>query len=515
MTISGKVTFDRVPFDTQAGQGLNPAGATEQPARGVVVEAVGAANDILASGLTDAAGDYSLVVANNTSVVIRAKAQMLKTSSGATWDVRILDNTNGDALYALDSSTFNTGTSNATRNLRAASGWGGTSYTGTRAAAPFAILDTMYRAQQLIVSAAASTAFPALNVYWSTMNKPTLNRLCIDEGDIGVTFYTTGSAENDDCSDPLAEGIYVLGDFTQGDTDEFDQHVLAHEYGHYVEVKFGRSDSIGGPHGEGDKLDLRVAFGEGWGNAFSGMVLNDPIYRDSFGGATNDFRIDMETDDTRFSDGGWYSETSVGEVLWDIFDSGSEPGDGVALGFTPIFTAMTQGQRTTDALTSIFSFLEAIKNAAPTAATAINQLRNAEQMSGNDAFGTGETNNGGDPSVIPVYSPIALNATQQVVCVRSQFGIYNGLGYSKFFKLELNANALVTASVIPSIDPNTPLSGPANNPIAILYRRGAVIASNPITQEPLVAGTYIIEIFDADLFVDSATRCMTFSVLGT
>ena len=80
------------------------------------------------------------------------------------------------------------------------------------------------------------------------------------------------------------DGIYILGDFTAlgGDTDEFDQSVIAHEFGHYVEDRFGRSDSIGGDHGgSATLLDLRVAFGEGWGNAFSGMVLGDPIYRDS------------------------------------------------------------------------------------------------------------------------------------------------------------------------------------------------------------------------------------------
>ncbi len=42
--------------------------------------------------------------------------------------------------------------------------------------------------------------------------------------------------------------------------------------------------------------DLRVAFGEGWGNAFSGMVLGNPIYRDSQQGVQGDFAIDMETD---------------------------------------------------------------------------------------------------------------------------------------------------------------------------------------------------------------------------
>ena len=95
----------------------------------------------------------------------------------------------------------------------------------------------------------------------------------------------------DDCGQTNPDGIYILGDFAAGDTDEFDQSVIAHEFGHYFEDRFGRSDSIGGDHGGSATLvDLRVAFGEGWGNAFSGMVLGDPIYRDSQQGMNSDFR---------------------------------------------------------------------------------------------------------------------------------------------------------------------------------------------------------------------------------
>ena len=65
--------------------------------------------------------------------------------------MRVLNNTNGNALYVLDSAAFNTGTANQTKNLLAGSGWGGTSYTGVRAAAPFAILDTLLTATDFVV----------------------------------------------------------------------------------------------------------------------------------------------------------------------------------------------------------------------------------------------------------------------------------------------------------------------------------------------------------------------------
>jgi len=71
--------------------------------------------------------------------------------------------------------------------------------------------------------------------------------------------------------------LYILGD-ADSDTDEYDDHVIIHEWGHYFEQSFSRADSIGGPHGSGDRLDIRVAFGEGWGNAFSAIATDNPIY---------------------------------------------------------------------------------------------------------------------------------------------------------------------------------------------------------------------------------------------
>ena len=49
----------------------------------------------------------------------RASAQMLKTDAAPTWNFRVLNNTNADALYVLDGAAFNSGTANSTRNLRA------------------------------------------------------------------------------------------------------------------------------------------------------------------------------------------------------------------------------------------------------------------------------------------------------------------------------------------------------------------------------------------------------------
>ncbi|MET0656752.1 MAG: hypothetical protein ABW110_01185, partial [Steroidobacteraceae bacterium] len=309
-TVSGKVTFDRVSI---ASGGLDFNAVTQSPARQIVVEAIGSTGSaVLASTTTDSAGNYSLTVPTSTSLFIRAKAQMTQSGSGATWTFSVKNNTNANALYVLDGSAFNSGSSASTHDLNASSGWntGSGSYTGTRAAAPFAILDTVYQAKELGLSAQASLAFPALDLYWSSSNRSS-NDFCPSNGSIGTTsFVLAGAGQLDDCTprQQMVSGIYVLGSVNGNDTDEFDQHVIAHEFGHYVEDKFSRSDSIGGSHGLGERLDLRLAFGEGWGNAISAMTLNEPQYRDSFDGIDNDFGFNLESDTEAAP--GWYSETA-------------------------------------------------------------------------------------------------------------------------------------------------------------------------------------------------------------
>ena len=41
-------------------------------------------------------------------------------------------------------------------------------------------------------------------------------------------------------------GIYVLG-AADNDTDEYDQHIVAHEFQHFLEDQVSRSDTPGGP----------------------------------------------------------------------------------------------------------------------------------------------------------------------------------------------------------------------------------------------------------------------------
>src|SRR4030095_4674123 len=98
-------------------------------------------------------------------------------------------------------------------------------------------------------------------------------------------------------------------------------------------------------------------------------------------GGQSEFAIDLEADDDLNE--GWFSEFSVGEILWDLFDPANEPGDTVSLGFTPIYAAITStALKDTDALTSIFTFSDALRAGTPAAAAGLDDLLAGENIHG-------------------------------------------------------------------------------------------------------------------------------------
>jgi hypothetical protein len=520
VTISGHITFDRIPLDPTFGNGLDPAHTVAAPAREVTVQAIDAGtNSVLATATTDDAGAYSVTVPANRNLFIRARAEMVKTGTAPTWNFTVRNNPKSDALYALDGTAASSGTTNTTRELHAESGFVGTTYSQPRAAAPFAILDTVFKAKELILTARADADFPALSLFWSEDNRPTAGRFCPDDGDIGTSAYIVFTGDPDNCTPPQTsnpDGIYILGDFSAGDTDEFDESVLAHEFGHYVEDRFGRSDSIGGEHGGSDDLlDLRVAFGEGWGNAFSSMVRNDPIYRDSFAGVTDDFQIDVESDDP--NNEGWFSEASVEEILWDLFDPAND--DPLALGFAPIFAVMTGAQVQTDAVTSIFSFAAGLRAANPGSAAQIDDLLTDEKIFGSDDFAAGETNDAGDPAILPVFRTIMLNAPISV-CSRSPAGNTdaNKVGNRVLLRFDNDAQRLVTITATGAANGGGTVA--ATDPDIFVLRRGTLAlfgvdtgSTETIDQQQLEAGTYIIEVYDFNI-AGTQPRCMNVAIQG-
>ena len=183
-SIVGKVTFDLVPFNTVTN-GLDYENTVVSPARGIVVEAIDADGNQLESTVTDSDGNFALNANPGAQMRIRVSAQLRQTD-GANWNVRVTDNTNGNALYVTQGELFVGSENGSERNFHLASGWDGTAYSETRAAGPFAILDAIYDTVQKFAAVDTSINFPSLEIRWSPNNSVASGNY--NEGDIGTSF---------------------------------------------------------------------------------------------------------------------------------------------------------------------------------------------------------------------------------------------------------------------------------------------------------------------------------------
>ena len=484
VTLLGQITYDRVPH-SQSGS-LDFANTSILPVRGAVVEAVTSSGEIIDSSILDADGEYQLSVEAGTDIRVQIKAQSISHTANQ-WDVSVTDNTNENALYILQGALFSSGTNaEQNRDLHAAHGWTGQSYGDTRAAAPFAILDNIYAAMTNFAAIDPELDFPPLKIHWSTNNITTRGDRRI--GHIGKSAYIE---EGD------GGAIFVVGQ-ENADTDEFDSHVILHEWGHYFEHQISRSDTIGGLHSLTDRLDPRVAFSEGWSNALSAILTDDPIYRDSFGPSQSDgFSFNIETPNV--TSPGWFNEASIGAIIYDIYDQDFDEGDDISAGLGPIYRAMTsETYINTPVFTTIFAFSDALRANNEISDFQIDTLLQTQNISGQGGKGNQESNNGAIQSALPIYKSAELNGEVTRFCSLDDAGVFNKLGNRDFISLILDQDqdVKITVSQIGGDD----IRDPDFNiwKAGVRLHRSVTNANNPeIFEGALSAGTYIIEAYDA------------------
>ena len=483
ISISGTITFDLVP--TTQSSGLDYSSTTQEPVRGAVVEAVFYPTPVvLDSTTTDASGDYTLDVTSGNNMFIRVKAQM-SAEGPPGWNFMVVDNTRFKALYAMDSAVFNSGDADITgKDLNASSGWGGSAYTSARAAGPFAILDTVYKSFNKVLSADPTLTFQELKINWSIENKPVGGNKAI--GEIGTSHFSPSEGE-----------LYILG-MADNDTDEYDDHVVAHEWGHYFEHFLSRADSVGGSHGGlSDRLDPRVAFGEGFGNAVSGMITDDPDYIDTqqLAQSITAIFMDLQVNPQPLQNKGWYSELSVQTILYNLYENT------FSRNITPIYDVLVGDQKTTPAFTTIFSFIHYLKEDNAAYESQINALLADEIITVSaidewDSTGT-ETNDAGDSKTLPVYTLLVDGDPAAILCSNQTTGNgnYNKLNNRKYFYFEAGSSGTFTVTADP--DSN-------GDPVIALYSQGTRIGyqdagDNGFTETlslALDAGTYVGEVYD-------------------
>jgi len=482
VTVSGKVQYEFVPPSANCF-GLNYSAIVVRPIRQATVQIIDdGSGAVIDSALSNDTGDYSFTVTANTMVRLRVRAELIRGGANPSWNVEVRDNTANTGsplsqrpLYVLDGATFDSGGLPMTRDLTATTGWGGASYTGVRAAAPFSVLDTIYSVMSVMLAEDPQADFPALDAFWSVNNSSVEGTGTFDEiiasGEIGTSFY-------------FVDRLFLLG-MANDDTEEFDDHVVVHEWGHYFEDNFSRSDNIGGAHGLGDFVDMRLAFGEGFATAMSGIGLNDPVYCDTGGAAQGSRFLRIDIENGGFGTEGWYNEISVMNLLYDLWDTNNDGADTGSLGFGPIINVLTGTQAVTSAFTSIFSFATGLKAQNPGQAALIDGILTEHSISsaGIDIYGSSETNDAGTAfDVLPIYTTIVPDGVSTInICSNDQFdGNFDGnkLSTHRYLRMTVTNPSPLTFTVITTTampNPDDPLDdSDQSDPDIVYFRNGQI-----------------------------------------
>jgi len=330
ITVTGTAEFQRREI---YGTNVNNAGlgapGSSRPIRRAEVRVLNSAGAVAQCATTDTSGQFSLVLPANTGsytvyVNSRAYNNYLKAS--------VLDAPERNQFYSL-TQAVDSAAGNANITFLATA-------TGAILGAPFNILDQMLEANEWLKTNAGTAActytgcdpFPATGApkvaaYWEKGFNP--NNYFGSSS--GLSFYLPGYSR-----------LFILGgesgDTDSSDTDHFDNSIILHEYGHFIEDVLTASDSPGGAHYGTDPIDPRLAWSEGWGNFLQAAIRNDAHYIDTYGNDDGSsfyngavFYVDLETasvsgyDEPDVNGEGNFREFSVTRLLWDVVDLDSTP----------------------------------------------------------------------------------------------------------------------------------------------------------------------------------------------
>ena len=312
-------------------------GASPNPIRFAEVSVRDGGQNIVQCAETDASGNFSFQLpANSGNYTVSVSPR----SNNANLQAYVVDAPSTNQTYFVSTTVGTTSASTGVKLIASAK--------NTLEGGAFNILDQLLRANIFLrnyTSAAQGcgaaaypdcTPFsvgPMVTVYWKKgLNPGTYQGLSSSSG---ISFYIPGKAQ-----------LYIMGgingDVDYSDTDHFDNSVIIHEYGHFMEDQYGKSDSPGGSHDAHSQLDPRLAWSEGWADFFQAAVTGSPLYRDTYGTIDGSagvyFNEDLEKlsgtsqdkpNSTPFGEGN-YHEFSVTRLLWDAIDPHPVTGAGGA-----------------------------------------------------------------------------------------------------------------------------------------------------------------------------------------
>jgi len=277
-TITGTIRYDDRPQLGTGGLG----DVTSRPARGVHVSLiVDRSNAVFAETVADDTGAYTFVVDGLSNARVHVLAATTSTLATRPINVR---HAQTEIIHGFGGPTFGLGNSTQDLLVEVDSG----------IAEAFNIFDVLVDVMDRIPTLFPGRQAQELTAFWNT-------------GNPDGTFY-------------FNSGLFLLGD--DDDSDGYDDTVILHEAGHWIEDVIGRSDSPGGDH-DGSPTNPTLAWSEGFATYFSMAMTDQPIYSDSNAGGG--FAFNGDTSNTKASAaaglGQNVSEDMVTEILWDMSDA--------------------------------------------------------------------------------------------------------------------------------------------------------------------------------------------------
>lgn len=339
----GRLYYLKRQVDPDQGLG-SKATARKLPVREAEVEAV-RESDCLVTGsaVTGADGRFRITIPAGQRAFIRAYARR----KSSEYQVQVLRDKKDPTEQSISSVTITMNDGMVLPDLVAGL------EDPDRPAGAFNIFQVLLDAIDRVKTWNGGETPPLLTVYWfSGNNAPS-------------TTYSPGSD-----SIQLIGGRAGRQDST--DTDEFDDGVILHEFGHFLVRHYSRDDNPGGYHG-GEELDPRLAYAEGLVNFLSALLRDQPDYVDTYGTAddTTGLLVSENLEDYAASPAGiqFYtgigSEESVEVVLWDFYDATAvaEPFDTLSAGAPTIWEALQNMAR--ESFIYVLDFAEVLSDQDP------------------------------------------------------------------------------------------------------------------------------------------------------
>ncbi|NJL24635.1 MAG: hypothetical protein HC902_05330 [Calothrix sp. SM1_5_4] len=273
ITVSGTAVYNRrVIWGNLTAGGLGSASTTasshpasQNPIRRAEIRVTDPSGAVVQCAETDGSGAFSFTlprgaVSYTISVNSRSYNQYLRAS--------VLNAPERNQFYSLKTTCTATGACSVGTLIAGAD--------GELLGGAFNILDQLHHANDYLRSKVSTcnslyngcrdvtttNPVPKVVAYWEKGFNPN----SYFGGTSGLSFYLPGYSR-----------LFILGgqdgDVNNSDTDHFDNPVIIHEYGHFLEDVVGRSDSPGGSHNGNKVIDPRLAWSEGWGNFFQATVI--------------------------------------------------------------------------------------------------------------------------------------------------------------------------------------------------------------------------------------------------